>query len=226
MPGSRERWTCQFGDVPSTQLLFSMTGLEVARSHLRRSWEGGAVPATAAALIAGRLQMSLALAPRAGAAWHRRDPFSCGASAPELQWQLLAERQGQLGFGSARQKRMAGEAGTDRRTRHSAWRGGLRWAVACRRVNLAAAVPGCTNCRSAEGPGELQRSIGIKRYCAVLQGPAESEGTGEMPCTFLCPVNPQATEGGGKGRFLRHVCGNYPSRLPEGDVHHCCMRFL
>lgn len=95
-------------------------------------------------------------------------PPGCRALAPELRWRLLAEGQGLLGFGSARQKRTAGEAGTDRRTRHSAWRGGLRWAAACLRVSPAAAVPGFTNCRSAEGPGELRRSVGIKSNRAAL----------------------------------------------------------
>lgn len=81
-PGPRERRTCQLGGVPGPQLLFSMTGLEVARSHLRRSWEGGAAPAAAAALGAGRLQMSLAPAPWAGAARHRCEPPAAGLWPP------------------------------------------------------------------------------------------------------------------------------------------------
>lgn len=64
----------------------------------------------------------------------------------------------------------------DRRTRHRAWRGGVQWAGAGRGASLAAAVRGFAHCWSAEGPGELRRSIGTQSNSAALQGPAGSEG--------------------------------------------------
>lgn len=115
-PGPWEQWACQFGGMPSPQLLLSVTGLEVADLHLCWSREDGTIPSRA-----GGLQMCLASA----------SPWPPGYGAlPRAQWQLLAEGQGLLGFGSTRQKHVAG---TDGWTRHGAWRG-LRRAGACRRV--------------------------------------------------------------------------------------------
>lgn len=79
---------------------------EVAHSYLSTPWEGGAAPP--AALGATCLQMSLAPAPRARPPSIAVPP-SCGASAPELPWLLVAEGQGLLGFGSAsRNARLGG----------------------------------------------------------------------------------------------------------------------
>lgn len=129
----------------------------------------GAAPA--AALGAGRPQMSLRR--------HR------GLGLPGIALTLRLRGFGPRASAAAAgfwQNPIAGDAGmdgwTDRRTRHSTWRGGLHRAAACGRVSQAAASPGFANCRSAAAfhgnptglccaPGSRRRG-GDRRYALRL----------------------------------------------------------